>query len=168
MAFAFAAANMQRDVEKTFLEVRALDPGKDRESLEHLVALRALHLTLARRKLKFAVPKSVHIGEGRERILYRREQFEDSAQDKIPRMRTGEINGDVMHRLLTPGSKLADVTKGRVDIDLLFGEARQMIIQVEPSSRDQVAYVVEVNHTSEDGRNIGGLVCIFIPPYEPF
>jgi hypothetical protein len=169
MGFAFAAVNMQRDVHKTFLEVHALDPAKDREKLQHLVSIPGIHRALARRQIKFALPNGLHLGEGRERLLYRPEHFaKDAAAHCIPRMRSrGQVDAATIKRMLLPGTKLMEA-KGKHELDLLRGEARQTFIQVDPCGKEHVAYVVEVAHKAEDGRSIGGLTCIFVPPHKFF
>jgi hypothetical protein len=169
MGFAFAAVNMQRDVHKTFLEVHALDPAKDREKLQHLVSIPGIHRALARRQIKFALPNGLHLGEGRERLLYRPEHFaKDTAAHCIPRMRArGQVDAATIKRMLLPGAKLMEA-KGKHELDLLHGEARQTFIQVDPCGKENVAYVVEVAHKADDGRSIGGLICIFVPPHKFF
>jgi len=169
MGFAFMAANMQKDTQRTFLEVHALDPGKDREKLLNLVSLPGIDRLLSQRRVKFAVPAGLHLGDGRERILYRHEHFaKDVRPACVPRMRTlGEVNSQMIKRLLLPGTKLMEA-KGKHEVDLLYGEARQTFIQIETSGRDKVAYAVEVTHKAEDGRVIGGLTTIFVPPHDYF
>jgi len=169
MGFAFAAVNMQRDVHKTFLEVHALDPAKDRQKLQHLVSIPGVHRALAARQVKFAVPNGLHLGEGRERILYRPEHFaKETATHCVPRMNArGEVDAATIKRLLLPGTQLKEA-KGKHELELLHGEARQTFIQVDPCGKDNVAYAVEVEHKASDGRSIGGLVCIFVPPHKFF
>jgi hypothetical protein len=169
MGFAFAAMNMQRDVQKTFLEVHALDPVKDREKLQHIVSIRGIDRLLSRRQVKFTLPNALHLGEGRERLLYRPEHFvKDSPAHCVPRMHTrGEVDAATIQRLLLPGTKLMEA-KGKHEIDLLYGEARQTFIQVERCGKERAAYAVEVAHKAADGRNIGGLICIFVPPHDYF
>lgn len=168
MGFAFAAVNMQRDVEKTFIEVDVLDPGKDKAKLQHLVSIPGIYRALAQRHVKFAEPNGVQLGEGRERILYRHEHFAKENPTCAPRMRVrGEVDAATIKRMLVPGSKLADI-KGKHELDLLYGEARQTFIQVEPCGKEHAAYAVEVTHKAENGRIIGGLVCIFVPPHKFF
>jgi hypothetical protein len=169
MGFGFMAANMQKDTQKTFLEVHALDPRKDREKLLKLVSIPGIDRFLSQLGVKFALPAGLHLGDGRERILYRREHFSTSTQAAcVPRMRTlGDVDSDTIKRLLQPGTKLVEA-KGKHELDLLHGEARQTFIQVETSDRDRVAYAVEVTHTAEDGRVIGGLTTIFVPPHDYF
>lgn len=167
MGFAFAAINMQRDVEKTYLTVRPLDAAKDRERLSQLIAIRGIDRLLARRQVKLALPKAVLLADGRERFLYHREHFEKDARC-LPRMRvTGEVSPARLKHLMLPGAKLAEV-KGKHDLDLVYGEARQMFVQVEPCGRENVAYAVKIAHKAEDGRDIGGLLCIFVPPHNYF
>lgn len=165
MAFGFAATNMQPDVEKTQLHIRVLDPGQHRQELLHLVANPNVDRALSRRGVKFAVPNGVRLGEGRERILYRREHIhEDTPQHCIPRIGSlGQVNPAVVKRLLAPGEKLMEAKKPR-ELELIRGEARQIFLEVEPCGREHVAYAVEVNHVAA-GRAIGGLVCIFVPPH---
>jgi hypothetical protein len=168
MGFAFAAMNMQRDVEKTFLEVHALDPAKDREKLMRLVALPGVDRALARRQVKFALPNAVLLGEGRERIQYRPEHFKAEGAACAPRLRVvGEVTPKKIAHLLQPGAKLAEA-KGKHELDLRFAEGRQTFIQVEPCGKEHVAYAVEIAHKAQDGRDIGGLVCIFVPPHNYF
>jgi len=169
MGFGFMAMNLQRDTQKTFLEVHALEPKKDREKLLNLVSLPGVDRILSQRRLKFAVPGGLHLGEGRERLVLRREHFaKDTPASCIPRMRTlGQVGPETLQRLLLPGARLAEA-KGKHELDLMYGEARQTFIQVETSGRDKVAYAVEVTHKAEDGRVIGGLVCIFVPPHDYF
>jgi hypothetical protein len=169
MGFGFMAVNMQKDTQKTFLEVRALDPGKDREKLLNLVSLPAIHRLLSPLGVKFALPAGLHLGDGRERILYRREHFDKATPlNCVPRIHTlGEVDAETIKRLLMPGSKLLEA-KGKHEIDLLHGEARQTFIQVEAGSQERVAYAVEVTHHAEDGRVIGGLTTIFVPPHDYF
>ncbi len=169
MGFAFAAVNMQRDIQKTFLEVNALDPKKDREKLEQLVSMRGIDRMLAQRQVKFAVPKGLLIGEGRERLFYRPEHLgEDAPAHCVPRMHVrGEVNAATVKRLLQPGTKLME-PKGKHELDLLYGEARQTFLEVEPCGKEHVAYAVEVTHKGEDGRDLGGLLCIFVPAHDYF
>jgi len=169
MGFGFMAVNMQRDTQKTFLEVHALDPRKDREKLLNLVSIPGIDRLLSARGVKFALPASLHLGDGRERILYRREHFAKGCHANcVPRIRTlGEVDAETIKRLLLPGTKLLEA-KGKHELDLLHGEARQTFIQIEASDRDKVAHVVEVTHKAEDGRVIGGLTTIFVPPHDYF
>jgi len=169
MGFGFMAVNMQRDTQKTFLEVHALDPRKDREKLLNLVSIPGIDRLLSARGVKFALPASLHLGDGRERILYRREHFAKGCHANcVPRIRTlGEVDAETIKRLLLPGTKLVEA-KGKHELDLLHGEARQTFIQIEASDRDKVAHVVEVTHKAEDGRVIGGLTTIFVPPHDYF
>lgn len=168
MGFAFAAVNMQRDVEKTFIQIDVLDPAKDKAKLQHLVSIPGIHRALAQRHVKFAEPNGVQLGEGRERLLYRPEHFAKHNPVCAPRMRvSGEVDAATIKRMLVPGSKLADI-KGKHELELMFGEARQTFIQVEPCGKEHVAYAVEVTHKAENGRVIGGLVCIFVPPHKFF
>ncbi|MEO6603629.1 MAG: hypothetical protein ABIQ16_27345 [Polyangiaceae bacterium] len=169
MGFGFMAVNMQKDTQKTFLEVHALDPAKDREKLLHLAAIPGIDRLLSPLRVKFALPAGLQLGDGRERIIYRREHFtKDIPAKLVPRMRTlGEVDAETIKHLLMPGTKLLDA-KGKHEIDLHYGEARQTFIQVEASGRDKVAYAVEVTHKAEDGRVIGGLTTIFVPPHDYF
>lgn len=169
MGFGFMAANMQKETQKTFLEVRALDPGKDREKLLNLVSIPGIDRLLSQRRVKFAVPAGLHLGDGRERILFRHEHFDQSTPANcLPRMRTlGEVDAETIKRLLLPGTKLMEA-KGKHELDLMYGEARQTFIQVETGDRDKAAYVVEVTHKTEDGCVIGGLTTIFLPPHDYF
>lgn len=169
MGFGFMAVNMQKDTQKTFLEVHALDPAKDREKLLNLASLPAIDRLLAPLGVKFALPAGLHLGDGRERIVYRREHFSKGTQGHcVPRISTlGEVDAETIKRLLLPGTRLMEA-KGKHELDLLHGEARQTFIQVEGCGREKVAYAVEVTHTAEDGRVIGGLTTIFVPPHEYF
>ncbi|HEY0469274.1 MAG TPA: hypothetical protein VGC79_34010 [Polyangiaceae bacterium] len=169
MGFGFMAVNMQKDTQKTFLEVHALNPGKDREKLLNLVSIPAIDRLLSPLGVKFAVPAGLHLGDGRERILYRREHFAKGTQiNCVPRIGTlGEVDSETIKRLLLPGTKLLEA-KGKHELDLLYGEARQTFIQIEASGRENVAYAVEVTHKAEDGRVIGGLTTIFVPPHDYF
>lgn len=169
MGFGFMAVNMQRDTQRTWLEIHALDPQKDREKLLNLVEIPGIDRLLSQRQLKFAVPGGLHLGEGRERLLFRREHFaKDAVAHCVPRMRTlGQVSHESLQRLLLPGAKLMEA-KGKHELDLLHGEARQTFIQVEACGREKVAYAVEVTHKADDGRVIGGLICIFVPPHDYF
>jgi len=169
MAFGFMAMNMQKDVQKTFLEVHVLDPAKDREKLLNLVGHPGIDRILAARRVKFALPAGLHLGEGRERILLRREHFaKDAPAHCVPRMRhLGQIDPEHLKHLLLPNTRLMEA-KGKHEVDLLFGEARQTFIQVEAGGGEKAAYAVEVTHKAENGRVIGGLITIFVPPHDYF
>lgn len=167
MGFAFAALNSQKDVAKTYLTVRPLDPDKDRERLLQVLSIRGIDRVLARRQVKMALPKAVLLADGRERFLYRREHFEKDACC-VPRFRfNGDISPARLKQLMLPGAKLAEVS-GKHELDLLYGEARQSLLYIEPCGRDNVAYAVKVSHRAEDGRDIGGLLVIFVPPHNYF
>ena len=171
MWFAFAAGNSFHGIEDTKLTVRVLDPVKDREKLQHLVAQKGIDRALSHRNLKFAVPNGVHVAEGRERIilpqslLYRKPE----AHVCVPQMtHFGEVSPELAKSLTLPGSRLIEAAKGPIDIKLLPGEQRQTLVQVEPGDHDNAVYAVEVSHHGADGRSIGGLVLLFVPPHSYF
>jgi hypothetical protein len=171
MWFAFAAGNSFHGIEDTKLTVRVLDPAKDREKLQHLVAQKGIDRALSHRNLKFAVPNGVHVAEGRERIilpqslLYRKPETHVC----VPQMtHFGEVSPELAKHLTLPGSRLIEAAKGPIDIKLLPGEQRQTLVQVEPGDHDNAIYAVEVSHHGADGRSIGGLVLLFVPPHNYF
>lgn len=167
MAFAFAATNTLRDLDDTKLDVRVLDPVKDRHKLEHLVAQPVIDRTLARRGLKFAVPKEVHLVEGRERVIVdpRSRQAHVGCVARIGKL--GPVDPAVAAHLTAPGAKPLPI-KGPVDLRLVHGESRQMILSVDSNGGEAEAYGVEVGHLGADGRNIGGLLFVFVSPHHYF
>jgi hypothetical protein len=171
MSFAFAAANNRADVEDTRLEVRALDPSKDRERLATLVSDRAVYHALARRRIKFAVPEAVFLAEGRERVVLPRPVNVRKAGDTrnaLPRIgRLGPLSEAAVKRLQLPGTKRFE-TKAPIDMKLAPGEMRQTIVTVRPCQKEDVAYVVAVDHEAANGRPLGGLVLVFVKPHDFF
>ena len=175
MWFAFAATNTLR-LEDTKLHVRALDPQRDRTKLAALVAQPHIDRALSCRKLKFALPNGVQVGEGRERVLLPlgkiqapREHGKIETHQCIPRIsRLGAITPELAPHLLLPGAALLEAAHGPIGLKLLPGEQRQTFIRVEPCDREDVVYAIEVAHEGADGRAIGGLVLLFIPPHNYF
>jgi hypothetical protein len=170
MAFAFAATNTLRHSEDTRLSVRALDPGQDRERLEHLLADPAVDKALRKRRVKLAVPNAVLVSEGRERVLHR---FAfPRATDKlhvVPQQfsRLGPLTQRQAELFRLPGTKPLEA-KRPLEMKLLPGEARQTIVSIEAGQDDNRAYVIEVEHQSADNHPIGGLTLIFVPPHDYF
>ncbi len=172
--FAFAATNTLRDHEDTKLIVRVLDPARDREKLQGLVASPAIDRALACRNLKFAVPNGVQIAEGRERIItpLPPAQFpvhHGGTHTCTPRIsRLGALTAQLAPHLIAPGTKLIEAGHGAIDFKLLPGEQRQTLIQVEPGDHENAVYAVEVAHEGANGHAIGGLVLLFVPPHNYF
>jgi hypothetical protein len=166
MAFGFAATNILKHTDDTKLEVRVLDPARDREKLQSLVAIKAVDRALACRGLKFGVPKSLHLAAGREGVIVPRTVHEGT--QCLPRLgKLGPTTFAQLKHLALPGTKPMEV-KGPVDLKLLHGEMRQMFAVVEPCERERVVYAVEVSHSAAKGENIGGLVILFVPPHDYF
>lgn len=174
MWFAFAATNTLRDHEDTKLLVRALDPGRDREKLEGLVANAAVDRALACRRLKFAVPNGVQVAEGRERLLTplpppHLPPHHGGTHTCTPRIsRLGAVTAELAPHLILPGSKLREAARGPLDLKLLPGEQRQTLVQVEPGDHENAVYAIEVAHEGANGHAIGGLVLLFVPPHNYF
>lgn len=167
MAFAFAATNTLRNLDDTKIEVHPLDPARDREQLERLVGQRAVDNLLAKRCVKFATPRDVQLVEGRERVIVdpRSRHVERGAIARIGTL--GPIDIRTAARLTAQGKKPVPV-KAASDLKLVFGESRQMILSVETNGEASEAYGVEVRHTGADGRDIGGLVFVFVSPHRYF
>ena len=171
MWFAFAASNTLRDQEDTKLTVQVLDPMKDRAKLEALVSQPGIDRILSRRRLRFSVPNGVHVAEGRERVIVPQAALHPKPESRIciPRIgRLGQLAAEVAPHLILPGSRLMDAAHGTIDMRLLPGEQRQTLVQVEPGDHDHAVYAVEVSHSGADGRVIGGLVLLFVPPHNYF
>ena len=166
MWFAFAATNTLR-VEDTKLHVRALDPVHDRQKLESLVAQPSIDAALRAQHLKFALPNGVEFVEGRERVVAPIGKVTE--HQCIPRIsRLGALTPALAERHALPGARLIEAARGPVDVKLLPGEQRQMLVRVDPSDHEHVVYAIEVDHTSAEGHPIGGLTMLFIPPHDYF
>ncbi len=117
------------------------------------------------------MPNGVHVAEGRERLilpqslLYRK----PDSHICVPQMtHFGEVSPDLAKQLALPGSKLLEAAKGPIDLKLLLAEQRQTLVQLEPGDHDNAVYAVEVSHHGADGRSIGGLILLFVPPHNYF
>ncbi len=167
MHFAFAASNNLAGVEDTRLEVRALDPAQDKERLATLFSDRALFHTLAKRHVKLSIPDGVRIAEGRERIVLPRPSVILRSGEHChgyPRIgRLGPLSDRRAAKLLFPNTKLMDAKKP-IDLKLIPGEMRQMIVHVVPCKGERPFYVIAVDHKTAEGYPIGGLNLVFIPP----
>jgi hypothetical protein len=169
MGFAFAATNILPDLDDTKLLIRPLDPknGKDALALRALVADAAVNRALAHCRVKFATPNALLVGVGRERVL-----APDGALRRIPNLvrpipqiqRTGPISTRLAKYVLNPGSRLVDAPVKPSNLKLLPGEMRQTLIQIEPRRGKDDVYAVNVEHHGADGRVIGGMVIVFVPP----
>ncbi|HEY6079020.1 MAG TPA: CARDB domain-containing protein [Polyangiaceae bacterium] len=173
MQFAFGAMNNLPDTDKTVLQVKLLDPQQDIEALEALADDAVVDQALRARRLKFAVPNALLVGTGRERVQNTRFRayLKAAAGTELPcpprLSRTGPIAGDVLPHLMAPGTKLADA-QGALQLSLNPGEISQTIVQVEPCKRDDAVYAVQISHAGADGRPIGGLTILFVPPHDYF
>ncbi len=172
MAFAFAATNTLHGTAKTRLTVRHLNPEKDEKNLRWLAADPAIHRGLGGRCLKFAEPKTVLVGEGRERIIVPRRVWDargkdkrliEMSPDKYRLSHLGPLSTNYIEHLLAPRTKPEDAGKP-MDVELLPGEMRHTMVLVEPAEKDGVAHVIEVEHTGPKGEPIGGLTLVFVPP----
>jgi hypothetical protein len=167
MNFAFAAADAIVDAEQSQIEVRALDPDKDRARLENLVADPAVFRALSGRCGKFALPEGLVLGEGIESVVLPRPAMVLKPKSKslrsLPRMgQLGPLPNRIAQRLLKPGTRLTDASKG-LALKLVPGEMRQIIVHVAPR-KGNVFHAVDVNHVGPNCRPIGGLTVIFVPP----
>lgn len=168
MQFAFAATNTLPHIDETLLEVRLLDPKKHRKELVQLVADPMVDRALRQRRLKFGVPDALRIAEGRERILNRHSYkgiVNPCAHKRLSR--TGPVSEAELKHLLSPGKKLEDVAKP-LAFPLKPGETQQTILQVKPCKGDDKVYAVQVGHATKDGKPIGGLTILFVPPHNYF
>ncbi|MEZ4376453.1 MAG: hypothetical protein R3B07_36955, partial [Polyangiaceae bacterium] len=127
---------------------------------------------LAKHNLIFAEPKSVLVAEGRERILVPRRVWDVNPKDKralqIPANKyrlshLGPLPPEYVDHLIAPRTKPMEFDKPQ-DLELLPGEMQHTMVIVEPSDEDRTAHVIEVEHTTSDGRKIGGLTLVFVPP----
>ncbi len=167
MNFAFAASDAHANRGETRLEVRALDPRKDRERLRELIADPAVFDALSKRQAKFATPAAVLFGEGTERVLLPRPQIvlkrKDALIGQLPRIgRLGPLSNATAARLLQDGTKLAE-TKRPASMKLAPGEMRQAIVHVIPKGENEI-YAVTVEHKGQKDRTIGGLILLFVSP----
>ena len=168
--FAFAATNTLRGLEDTKLEVRALDPVKDRDRLLSIANNKVVHQALCCGQRKFRQPDAVLVAEGRERVILPPRvlagQFEHP--QCIPRIgRLGPLSVKRIDRLVMPGTRLME-HKGPIDLKLHTGEMRQTLVQLRHTCQDErAAFAVDVNHKGADGQVIGGLVLVFVPPVDP-
>ena len=173
MNFAFAATNILWKLADTKLTVRALDPHseKDQRQLQGLVADRAVHDLLAKRRLRFAVPETLAVGMGRERARIPLSALVGKYRRKVevPRLQlTGPVEPKVVEYVLDRGVKLTE-TRGRpTDLYLVPGEMQQTLLQVRPGKDEHAVYAVAVEHSGADGTPIGGLTVLFVPPYLGF
>lgn len=84
----------------------------------------------------------------------------------LPRLgNLGPLESDRAQRLLAPGSRFEEVEKG-IPIHLTHGESRQIILEVIAQEADGHVYVVEVEHTSADGKPVGGLTFVFVNRFD--
>lgn len=174
MSFAFLATNSAADCQKSSMRVRALDSKKkeDRVRLELLIANRNIEDSLARIGQKFSLPKAVFLGEGRgrERVAPFSKTC-NCASMPIPQIgRLGRLDQGEIADLLPPREKLIDVTEGKksLNLELPFEERRQIILSIDASTKEDDIYAVEVEHVDLDGKSIGGITCIFVPPHNFF
>jgi hypothetical protein len=169
--FAFAATNTLRDLEDTKLEIRALDPKADREKLRALVTNKAVQHALCCGHRKFRLPEAVLVAEGRERVIFRPHVHGPKVDGTwhVPRIgHLGPVTDDQIGRLVLPGTKAVQ-PRGPVDLKLHPGEMRQMLVQIRDSGKDeQAAFAIEVTHQGADGRFIGGLILVCVPPLDVF
>ena len=171
MSFAFSAADPSPREEESRLEIRALDPVKDRERLRRLMADPAVFHALACRRGRFAMPEAVLAAEGIERVVLPRpvvvlrNLYE--APRNLPRMgNLGPLSSATATRLLPSRAKFAEA-KEPLALRLAPCEIRQMMVHVVPSGEDHF-YAVSVEHCGAKDRAIGGLTMIFVPPPEVF
>lgn len=171
MGFAFAATNTLPHLADTKLSVRVLDPklADHRRRLQLVMSQRAIHDTLAKRQLKFAVPNGLLVGQGRECVQLPAAMLRNAGrgvQTPLPRVqRTGPVSAQLLSRLLNPGTKLAEPKARAIDLNLLPGEIRQTLVQVAPARVDNAVYAVEVEHRGADDTPIGGLTILFVPAH---
>ena len=172
MAFAFAATNTLPHMEETELTIRPLDPAdkEDGLALRRLIADPAVYQTLERRRLKFAVPKDLLVGIGRERVLVPEAAFARKVKlDRpIPQIqRLGPLQATFAEKaVLLPGEKLRSVPTGSraMPLKLGRGERQQTLVHLAPTKDDDLVYAVNIEHRGADGSLIGGLVIVFVPP----
>jgi hypothetical protein len=167
MNFAFSAADPIPREEETRLEIRALDPVKDRERLQRLVADPAVFHTLACRRGKFAMPEAVMLAEGNERVVLPRPvvvlRNNQEIPCALPRIgKLGPLSNATAARLLPARTKLLEAKKP-LSLRLAPCEIRQMLVHVVPSGEEEF-YAVSVEHVGPKDRAIGGLTMIFVPP----
>jgi hypothetical protein len=169
MSFAFAAADPIANDEESRLEVRALDPGKDRERLQRLVADPGVYHSLGCRRGRFAVPDGVLLAEGTERVVLPRPvvvlRNNDPSIRNMPRIgHLGPLTNPVVTRLLPSRTKLMEAKKP-LALRLVPGEMRQVLVHVAPSGEDNF-YAISVEHWGAKDRPIGGMTLVFVPPCE--
>lgn len=173
MQFGFGAMNTLPDLTETRLQVKVLDPARDRDALRALVADPQVDLALRPRGVRFAMPDAVRVGLGRERVMNR--HYRRILQGAPPELgaasrlsKTGPVGAAELARWLAPGTRLADA-KGPIPLDLMPGEVAQGFVQVLPvRGHDRAAYAVQIAHAGADGRVIGGITVVFVPPHDYF
>jgi hypothetical protein len=169
--FAFVATDAGAHRGETRIHVRPLDPGKDREKLEGLVADPAVRRALACARGKFALPEDVLVAEGTERVVLPRPTVVvrkgSSELRRMPRIGSlGTLDNAVAARLLPHGGRLM-AAKSPLSLNLVPGEMRQTIVHVVPRESEAL-YAVAVDHVGPGDQPIGGLVIIFVPPPDRF
>ncbi len=164
--FAFAATNIFGEAVGTRLEAVPLDPTKDREKLEHLLAIPTVH-EIASRRGKFRAPAEVQLTLGKEtvvppeRLLKSRRSPEAALGKAAASYRLGHtgVLGSALAKALTA----APATCNEITLDLLPFEIRQGLLSVVPGGEDGDISVVEIHHvtTEKQPRLIGGLTVVY-------
>ncbi len=172
--FAFAATNTSYDGRPGLLQVRVLDPNAEADRARLGGVLFQPHIDRALRcQGKVALPKAVLLGAGRECIVLPPkppfvfgERQNRHCTIPLPRLgNLGPLESDRAQRLLATESRFEEVEKG-VPVYLTHGESRQMILEVVAQEADGHVYVVEVEHTSADGKPVGGLTFVFVSQFD--